>query len=137
MNKRIQNKIEEAESFIAELEEIKPDNLEVYIKDLKTKAACERYAEKIAQSLIDLAFLVIKDRKFEPPEDESGAFDILFNHKVISSDLRDNLQQAKGMRNILAHEYGEVDDEIVFHAINEELIGDGFEFTKIIKKLKL
>ena len=31
MNKRIQNKIEEAESFIAELEEIKPLNLEEYV----------------------------------------------------------------------------------------------------------
>ena len=40
------------------------------------------------------------------------------------------------MRNILAHEYGEVDDEIVFNAVTEELEKDAIEFIKNIKKKK-
>ena len=36
------------------------------------------------------------------------------------------------MRNILAHEYGEVDDEIVFHAIRNELTNDARAFLQSI-----
>lgn len=135
MNNRILDKIEEIERYISELEEIKPETLKDYTGNMEKKAACERYAEKIGQALVDLAFLFIKQNNFESPEDDSESFDILFNHNLISSNLRDNLQQAKGMRNILAHEYGEIDDEIVFHAISEELIRDGKEFIKVIKEL--
>ena len=38
------------------------------------------------------------------------------------------------MRNILAHEHGEVNDEIVFDAINDELEFDVKGFIKSIKK---
>ncbi len=44
------------------------------------------------------------------------------------------------MRNIIAHRYGEVDDELVFAAIKEELERDAQAFilslSKFIKKRK-
>ena len=38
------------------------------------------------------------------------------------------------MRNILAHEYGKADDEIVFESIKDQLIPDIEEFINQIKK---
>jgi len=37
------------------------------------------------------------------------------------------------MRNIIVHEYGKVDDELVFEAISEKLEQDVKEFIKAIK----
>ena len=37
------------------------------------------------------------------------------------------------MRNILAHEYGKIDDEIVFNAIKSELEKDANEFVSAIR----
>ena len=95
----------------------------------------ELYGRLHAQSFVDLAFLVIKEMGLKSPENDYESFEILSGQKVISSELASNLQQAKGMRNILAHEYGEVDNEIVFNSINEELIRDGNEFIKSIQNL--
>ena len=39
------------------------------------------------------------------------------------------------MRNIIAHEYGKIDDKIVFEAITEELERDVKEFIKKVKEL--
>ena len=39
------------------------------------------------------------------------------------------------MRNIIAHEYGKIDDEIVFGAVTEQLGKDVREFIKDIKKI--
>ncbi len=61
---------------------------------------------------------------------------IFSENKIISPKLSEKLQNAKRMRNILAHEYGEVDDEIVFNALTEELEKDAIEFIKNIKKKK-
>jgi uncharacterized protein YutE (UPF0331/DUF86 family) len=50
--------------------------------------------------------------------------------KIISKELSIKLKNAKGMRNIVAHKYGTVDDRIVFEAITEELLKDANEFIK-------
>jgi uncharacterized protein YutE (UPF0331/DUF86 family) len=131
---RIKDKIEELEKYLQELSEIIPTNFEKYQSEFKTRAACERYAEKIICAITDLAFLVIKENKFRIPEEEKQSFDILNEENIISNELKERLKDAKGMRNILAHEYGRIDDEIVFESISEELIPDSEEFINQIKK---
>lgn len=130
---RIIDKIDEIENYIEELAEIVPENYKNY-KNLKTKAACERYFEKIIEAVTDLAFLIISENRFKIPEDDKGAFDILMANGIISENLAEKLKDAKGMRNLLAHKYGTVDDEIVFDSITNELEKDVLEFIKEITK---
>src|SRR3989344_6366772 len=125
---RIEDKIDEIDKLLDELIEIMPNDFNEYNSDFKTKAACERYFEKIIEAAIDLAFLVIKDRRLQLPEEDKRVFDILSREKLISEDLAIKLKEAKGMRNIIAHEYGKIDDELVFNAITDELIDDMTEF---------
>lgn len=134
MVERIQEKIDEIEKYLEELLTIIPDNFDVYLKDFKTKAACERYCEKIIEAVVDLAFLVIKEKRLRIPEDDSETFDILAEERIIDEALAKKLKEAKGMRNIIAHEYGKIDDEVVFHAITEEVENDISEFLEKIKK---
>lgn len=136
MNGRINDKIKEIEVFLDKLSEILPINLKDYIKDSRTKAACERYFEKIVEAVIDLAFLIIKERGFKTPEEDKEAFDILSEEKIISDNLAEKLKDAKSMRNILAHKYGTVNDELVFYSLTEELEKDVKEFIKAVKKSK-
>lgn len=132
---RIKEKIAEIEEYIDELEEFMPENYESYMQDMKTKAACERYFEKITEAMVDLAFLIIKDKGLKQPEDDKEAFDALAKEKITSEELAERLKRAKGMRNIIAHQYGSVDDEIVFHSITEELVEDAETFLKSISKI--
>ena len=131
---RIKDKIDEIEKYAEELSKIIPPNFGQYKSEFKLKAACERYFERIIESIVDLAFLVIKEHKLKIPEEDKQAFDILNEENIISGNLKERLQDAKGMRNILAHEYGRIDDEIVFESIKNELISDAEEFIKQIKK---
>jgi len=107
---RIEDKIDEIDKLLDELIEIMPNDFNEYNSDFKTKAACERYFEKIIEAAIDLAFLVIKDRRLQLPEEDKRVFDILSREKLISEDLAIKLKEAKGMRNIIAHKYGKIDD---------------------------
>lgn len=135
IRERIDKKIKEIERFIFELYESIPQNLDLedYKRDIKTKAICERYCEKIIEAVEDLAFLMINYKKLSYPEEEKEVFDILKDNKIISEDLSKKLRNAKGMRNVIAHQYGKIDDEIIFNSITEELNKDVDEFINNIK----
>ena len=131
--KRITDKISEITKYLDELETIAPSTLDEYTSSIEKKAACERYAEKIVEALTDLAFLIIKNKKLRIPEDDADAFNILLENKVIDGNLAKKLKNAKGMKNIIAHQYGKIDDEIVFEAIKEDLGKDARNFIKTAK----
>ena len=133
---RIKDKIIEIESFLNELNSCLPSDFEQYKTDFKLRAIGERYFEKIIEAVVDLAFFVIKEKNLKQPEEDKQSFDILAEEKIISNSLADRLKDAKGMRNILAHEYGRIDNELVFHSLAEELIPDVQEFMEIIENLK-
>jgi len=134
MKKKIFDKIKEIEKYISELEKIIPESISKYKKDFKTKAACERYFEKIIEAIVDLAFLIIKRKNYSIPEEDKESFEILSKEEIISTTLCNKLKDAKGMRNIIAHEYGKIDDAIVFNSITEEIISDALELIEKIKK---
>ena len=69
------------------------------------------------------------------PEDDIDAFNILLENKIINNNLAAKLKNAKGMKNIISHQYGKIDDEILFEAITEELDKDVKDFIDNIKKL--
>lgn len=135
MKNRINDKILEIEQFLEELESSLPENFEQYKTDFKLRAIGERYFEKIIEAVVDLAFFIIKDKNLKQPDEDKQAFDILSKEKIISGNLAEKLKDAKGMRNILAHEYGRIDNELIFHSISEELIPDVQEFLKVINDL--
>ena len=136
MEDRVADKINEIEIFLEELNSSLPLNFEEYEKDFKIRAICERYFEKIVEAVVDLAYLFIKFKRFNIPEREKELFELLARKEIISERLALKLKDAKGMRNILAHEYGEIDDEQVFESVTEELIKDVVEFIEALQKNK-
>ena len=130
---KIKDKINETHVYLDELYKIVPSEFDDYKSNKLVKAACERYFEKIVEAVTDIAFMVIVKRKLRVPEDDIDAFRILLEHKIINEELYKKLKQAKGMRNILAHQYGTINDKIVFEAITEELEKDVKKFIQLIQ----
>lgn len=135
MKNRTADKINEILSFIAHLKEFTPQSLDEYKKNILKKSACERTIEKIIEASVDLTFIVLRELNKEiPPEtSDTEVFDIISNLNIISKNLSTKLKEAKGMRNLLVHEYGKIDDSIVYNSI-EELEKDIGEFVNAISK---
>jgi len=134
---RINEKIKQVEDYLDYLYEIFPEELEEYKNNLTIKAACERYLEKIIEGCIEISFLIAKELDFDMPEDEDSIFQVLAKNGIISEKLSERLKSAKGMRNVLAHQYGDIDDSKIFSSIEQELKGDIEEFfIKIEESLR-
>ncbi len=62
---------------------------------------------------VDVAQHVCASKGWGPPRDNGDAVRLLGAHGVLSADLADRLRRAVGFRNVLVHDYIEVDDGIV------------------------
>lgn len=135
MKKRTEKRIEEIEKHMGELISFKPETLEEYESNSMKRAACERCCEKIAEAEVDLAIFIIRYLEIEFTEEDDKAFGILFKNKIINKELYARLDDLKGMRDRIAHQYDKVDNSIVYRAISEEIEMDTTEFLKSVKIL--
>lgn len=61
-------------------------------------------------------------------KENKDAFDILAHEKIISKELAERFKTAIGVRNILVHQYEQVEPEIIYNIIKNDL-GDFDKFV--------
>lgn len=65
------------------------------------------------EACVDAAQHVCSAQGWGPPADNGDAMRVLGRHGVLDPELADRLRRAVGFRNVLVHEYVEVDDDVV------------------------
>ena len=78
------------------------------------KFAVERLMQTAIESVIDCSRLLVLIKDWRKLRDEREALIVLAEHSVIAEDLSERLLRAKGFRNILIHEYVEVDPHLLY-----------------------
>jgi uncharacterized protein YutE (UPF0331/DUF86 family) len=78
---------------------------------------------------VDVAQHVCASEGWGPPRDNGDAVRLLGVHGVLSADLADRLRRAVGFRNVLVHDYVEVDDGIVLDRLGNLSDLDDFVAT--------
>ena len=136
--KRILSKIDELDSYLDELDKIKPSSFEEYESSIKDKRAVERLFQIMIETVLDICNIIISDLKLGLPSDEDEVFKKLLEKKIISKEITSILKEMKSFRNILVHKYGKVDDEKVFENLEKLEDFDKFkeEILIFIKKYK-
>ncbi|MBI3442011.1 MAG: DUF86 domain-containing protein [Proteobacteria bacterium] len=117
---RILAKFDELEGYQKELAAIAPKSFEEF-RQIQKKRACERLLQISVEAAIDVCHLFVAGLRLGLPAEEDDIFEKLEHAGIISSSLKDTLKEMKGFRNILVHEYGEVDDQIVYEAVTTRL----------------
>lgn len=128
----IENKISAIRKYLGILESYKKYSPSEIKNDVNIRGSVERYLYLASQATIDLADAVIAYKKFRKPTTMAECFHILFEEKIIKDDLRDKLVGMVGFRNVMAHDYDNVDYEIVYNVIHKG-VKDLEAFIKIIE----
>ena len=74
----------------------------------------EHYLHLSIEVLLDVAKLMIIAQQFPRPEEPQDALRVLHEKGVLGADLYDKLAGISGFRNVLIHEYEQVDKDIVY-----------------------
>ncbi len=65
------------------------------------------------EAVVDIAQHICATQGWGPPADNGDAVRLLGTHGAISPELAEPMRRAVGFRNVLVHEYVEVDDSVV------------------------
>ncbi len=117
---RVLSKLDELEQYLKELRSVLPGNFREY-QAIEKKRSCERLLQLSVECSIDICKLLVAGRRLGLPSEENDLFEKLFKAKIISSRLSKLLKEMRGFRNILVHEYAEIDDELVFDMATKRL----------------
>ena len=132
---RILAKLDEIDGYLRELRAIVPPTIEGY-GQIEKRRACERLLQIAVECVIDVCNLCVAGLRLGLPAEEDDLFEKLASAGTISAHMRETLKRMKGCRNILVHEYGRVEDEIIFETVSTRL-GDFDEFKReIIEALR-
>lgn len=110
---RILSRLGELDGYLRELGQVAPESFEAY-QSVATRRACERLLQVAIESVIDTCALVVSGLSLGVPGDEEDLITKLENADVLSTSTAETVRSMKGFRNILVHQYGRVDDRIVY-----------------------
>jgi uncharacterized protein YutE (UPF0331/DUF86 family) len=126
---RVLGKVAELDSYLSELRQILPKSFDEYVRSIEKRRACERLLQIAVEAAIDICAMLVQGLRLGLPAEEDDVFEKLAQHGVLSQKMVETLRRMKGFRNILVHEYGRVDDRIVFDvAVNR--LGDFEDFKR-------
>ena len=72
--------------------------------------------------MIDIATHIVVDNNIGNPKTLGGAFDILNKEKHLNEDETKTYKNMVGLRNILSHEYVNIDKNIIYSIMKNDLI---------------
>jgi uncharacterized protein YutE (UPF0331/DUF86 family) len=117
---RILVKIDRLDVYLSELQDIMPENYEAYQK-IEKKRACERLLQVSIESVLDICAQIVIELRLGLPSEEDDIFEKLEQAKIITSETEETLKRMKGFRNILVHEYGRIDDRLVYNLLTNNI----------------
>jgi len=117
---RVLAKIDELEGYLREIEQIKPASLEEY-KKVEKKRSSERLLQLSIECIIDICALTVTGLRLGLPSEEDDLFERLEQAGIISPIMKEILRKMKAFRNILVHEYGRIDDQLVYEILQSKL----------------
>ena len=94
----------------------------------------ERYLQLAIQAVLDISHHIAADRNLALPADSKSLFDLLARQRVVSRRLSVKLAAMAGFRNVLVHEYLEIDRRRVYRALATEL-RDFESFIRAVTRL--
>ena len=126
-------RLEKLKKYVSILKEYQTITAEELKKDFKVRAIVERYFQLATECCIDVAEIIISAKELRMPHDAHEAIDILGEEGIIEDKFAYEFSRIVNFRNILVHDYLDIDYTIVVKNLQNNL-GDFDIFTKQVAK---
>jgi uncharacterized protein YutE (UPF0331/DUF86 family) len=127
----ILRKISELELYQKQIKEFSDMTLEKYESDWKTQRIVERTLQIMVETCTDIANHIVSDSGMRTPASYADTFKVLSENTIIDTALFQIMEKMSKFRNIVVHQYEQVDSEIVILILKKHL-GDFDRFKVAI-----
>ena len=114
-------KLEQVNQYTNELKQMRGVSRKEYLDDFVFQRAVERSLMNVIQSCIDLAAHIRADNSHTSAETSRDEIDALVQAEILTEPTGKKLEEAVGFRNLLAHRYGEIDHDVVYDVLQDDL----------------
>ncbi len=129
----IRKRLNKLDEYLKIIEEIKKYSFDEFISDPEHYGSAERFLQLSIEILSDIGNHIIADEDLGMINWQSDIPEILFKNNYISDKLKLDWIQIIGFRNILVHDYLDIDRKIVF-SIMQNNLRDIYELRKIFSQ---
>ena len=110
----VRRKLARLNMYLDKLKPIADSTFDEYISDFYKKTSAERLIQLIVECASDINSHVVLESGQRPPEDYTSSFIRAAEVGLIDHELANKLKGSGGMRNIIVHEYMDIDDRQVY-----------------------
>lgn len=118
---RVLVKFDQLDGYVRELRQVVPGSFAEYLGNLEKRRACERLLQITIECMMDICALFVSGLRLGLPGEEDDLLEKLERAKIVSPPVGAMLRAMKGFRNILVHEYGGIDNAIVYKAATTQV----------------
>lgn len=129
-------KLEKLRGYREYLESYRKHSLADLETDYTLQGAVLRYLQLAIECVLDIGEILISELKLPKPGELREVIEVLGKHKILPADFAERLAPIAGFRNILVHEYADVDLERVYKYLQENLKDFDFYAQCIVRFVK-
>ena len=113
---RVLVKLDTLDGYLRELRQVLPATFAEYLASIEKRRACERLLQISIECVLDICGLLVTGLRLGLPSEEDDLLEKLQHAQVLSPETVSLVKTMKGFRNVPVHEYGGIDNAIVFKA---------------------
>lgn len=114
-------RLEALHGYLRKIRAFREVEQEEFVREPTLHDLAERYLHLAMECCLDLANHWIADNALPTPDANRDTFTVLERARELSPEAADEMRGWAGFRNILVHEYVEIDHSIVHRTIREDL----------------
>ena len=109
------------EEYLSILDRLRKYTIDEFVGDPERYGSAERFLHLSIEAINDLGNHMIADLNLGEVNWQSDIPKILFERGYLSSELQDKWIKMIGFRNVLVHEYLNIDHELVYNVLQNNL----------------
>jgi uncharacterized protein YutE (UPF0331/DUF86 family) len=117
----ILRKLSDLDLYSKQIKEYSDLKLDLYKSDWKTQRIIERTLQMMIETCVDIANHIVSDRGLRTPTSYADTFKVLEENFIIDTELFAIMNKMAKFRNIVVHQYENVDAEIVLSILKKHL----------------
>ncbi len=118
----IKQRLVQLSTSLNKIERFKDLSLEGFLNDDIIQDVVEYNLFIAINMMIDIATHIVVDNNIGNPKTLGEAFDILNKEEYLSDDETKSYRNMVGLRNILSHEYVNIDKNIIYNIMENKLV---------------
>ncbi len=117
----VRRRLKKLDEYLSYLEKVQQTDRQEFLNNIETWASSERFLHMAIESINDIASHIIAEEDYGIVEEYRDIPNLFFEQGLIDDELKESWIKMTGFRNILVHDYTDIDRSEVYKILKNHL----------------